>query len=58
MEACWISSDDRLSARPGLERHNASPAAPTPIDPDTRALLRQRAPEDFAMWDDLCAARP
>lgn len=60
MEEVLDFLDDRLSARPGLDRQNASPAAGADggIDADTRALLRQRAPEDFAMWDDLCAARP
>jgi hypothetical protein len=50
---------DDGSARPGLERHNASPAARHGgIDAATRDLLRQRAPEDFTMWDAVRRSRP
>jgi hypothetical protein len=57
---CWISSTTAFRRGPGSTGTTPRPprGRTAGSDADTRALLRQRAPEDFTMWDDLCAARP
>jgi hypothetical protein len=48
----------RIGARPAIERRNVSPATPEaePSDP-IRNHLRDRAPEEFRLWDALCETR-
>ncbi len=49
---------DRLGAAPEVARRNVSPGRPVAGLPDaTLQLMHDKAPEEFALWDRLCAAK-
>jgi hypothetical protein len=49
---------DRLGVTPEIGRRNVSPGAPATGLPDAmQRLMRDGAPEEFALWDRLCATK-